>query len=181
MNLVEILMVAVGLAMDVFAVSLGIGACGSATSPRSTFRLSFHFGLFQGLMTLIGWLLGNSIVGFLAQFNHWIAFGLLFFVGAHMIKESLGPEENRSKTDPSRGHMLMILSLATSLDALAVGLSMAMLDVNVGLASLIIGLVSLGFAILGLKFGCRLGIKFGRNMEILGGLILIGIGIRALF
>jgi len=180
MSLIEILLVAVALAMDVFAVSLGIGAAGSAKSPRANFRLSFHFSLFQGGMTLVGWLLGSRIVGLILSFNHWVAFGLLFFVGAHMIKESLGVKENQVRIDPSRGHMLILLSVATSLDALAVGLSMAMLNVNVVWVSLVIALVTLGFAVIGLRFGSRLGSRFGKSMEIIGGLVLIGIGIHAL-
>ena len=181
MGFIEILVVAVALAMDVFAVSLGIGAARSARSPRATSRLSFHFSLFQGGMTLIGWFLGSRIVGLMLSFNHWVAFGMLFFVGAHMIRESLGAKENHEKSDPSRGHMLILLSVATSIDALAVGLSMAMLSVNVILASLVIALVTLGFSLAGLRFGSRLGNRFGKSMEIIGGLVLIGIGIHALF
>jgi len=180
MNIVEVLLVAVALAMDVFAVCLGIGAARTANSPRSTFRLTFHFSLFQGMMTLIGWLLGSSILGLVFSFNRWVAFGLLCFVGAHMIKESLTSSENGEKSDPSRGHLLIMLSLATSLDALAVGLSMAMLKVNVFWISLVIALVTLGFALSGLKFGSRLGERFGKSMEIAGGLLLIGIGIHTI-
>ena len=180
MNIVEIILVAIGLAMDVFAVCLAIGAARTATSPRATFRLSFHFSLFQGLMTLLGWLLGNSIAGFIQSFNHWIAFGLLLFVGIHMIRESLEKKETGEKTDPSRGHMLVMLSIATSLDALAVGLSLGVLPGNVAWISLVIALVTLVFALTGLKFGSRLGEKFGKSMEIIGGLLLIGIGIHAL-
>jgi manganese efflux pump family protein len=180
MSPIEILLVAVALAMDVFAVSLGIGANRSATSPRSTFRLTFHFSLFQGLMTLVGWLLGSSIIGLILSFNHWVAFGLLCFVGAHMIKESLSSDETSARSDPSRGHMLVMLSVATSLDALAVGLSMAMLNVNIFWTCLVIALVTLVFAISGLNFGSRLGKRFGKSMEIAGGLLLIGIGIHTL-
>jgi manganese efflux pump family protein len=180
MSIIEIILVAVALAMDVFAVCLGIGATRSAKSPRATFRLTFHFSLFQGLMTLLGWFLGSRIVGLVLSFNHWVAFGLLCFVGAHMIKESLEPNPSQERSDPSRGHLLVILSVATSLDALAVGLSMAMLNVNVIWVSLVIALVTLGFALSGLHFGGRLGNRFGKSMEITGGLLLIGIGIHTL-
>jgi len=181
MSLIEIILVAIALAMDVFAVCLGIGAARSAKAPRATFRLTFHFSLFQGGMTLIGWFLGSRIVGLILSFNHWVAFALLFFVGAHMIRESLDSNETQEKSDPSRGHLLVMLSVATSLDALAVGLSLAMLQVNVIWVSLVITLVTLGFALSGLHFGSRLGKRFGKSMEIAGGLLLIGIGIHTLF
>jgi manganese efflux pump family protein len=180
MSVIEIILVAVALAMDVFAVCLGIGAARSAKAPRATFRLTFHFSLFQGMMTLIGWFLGSRIVGFLLSFNHWIAFGLLCFVGAHMIKESLDSKAEDKKSDPSKGYLMVMLSVATSLDALAVGLSMAMLNVNVIWVSLIIAIVTLGFALGGLRFGNRLGDRFGKSMEIAGGLLLIGIGIHTI-
>jgi manganese efflux pump family protein len=176
-----IFLIAVGLAMDCFAVSLGVGTAGTAVGPRPTFRLFFHFGLFQAGMTLLGWLAGKTVVSYVANFDHWVAFGLLIFVGVRMIRGGLQPAEAApALPDPSRGLTLVMLSIATSIDALAVGLSLALLSVNVFWAALLIGGVSAGLSLVGLLLGNQLGLRFGKSMEILGGVILIGIGLRVL-
>jgi putative Mn2+ efflux pump MntP len=172
--------IAIGLAMDCFAVSLGIGTSRTANAVRPIFRLSFHFGLFQGLMTLLGWLAGSTIAGMIASFDHWVAFVLLAWVGIRMIREGLGSDKEIERIDPSRGRTLVILSIATSIDALAVGLSMAMLNVDIVSASLVIGFVTLAVSLTGLLIGHQLGVHFGKRMEILGGVILNGIGLRVL-
>jgi len=176
-----IFLIAIGLAMDCFAVSLGVGTAGTAVGLRPTFRLFFHFGLFQGGMTLLGWLAGKTVVSYIASVDHWVAFGLLVFVGARMILGGLRkPGQEPSIPDPSRGMTLVMLSVATSIDALAVGLSLALLDVNVFWAALLIGGVSAILSLVGLLLGNQLGLRFGKSMEILGGIILIGIGLRVL-
>jgi manganese efflux pump family protein len=176
-----IFLIAIGLAMDCFAVSLGVGTAGTATSPRATFRLFFHFGLFQASMTLLGWLAGKTVVTYISAVDHWVAFGLLTFVGARMIRGGLRKEgEEPAIPDPSRGMTLVILSIATSIDALAVGLSLAVLQVNVIWAALLIGGVSAVLSLVGLTVGNKLGLRFGKIMEVIGGLILIGIGLRTL-
>ncbi len=168
--------------MDCFAVSLGIGTSSFEKSARSIFRLAFHFGFFQGLMAFLGWLAGSTIVNLISNFDHWLAFVLLAWVGIRMIREGAGKDEDQeAQRDPSRGKMLMVLCVATSLDALAVGLSMAMLKVDILLSSLVIGLVSLLLSVIGLLAGSGLGTRFGKKMEILGGLILNFIGLRILF
>jgi len=174
----SIILIAVGLAMDVFAVSLGIGTTDTAHQKRAVFRLSFHFGLFQGVMALLGWLIGSTIVQFISQFDHWIAFALLAWVGGRMIKEGLNPDEESNPNDPSRGKMLMVLCVATSLDALAVGLSLAMVQVDIAFATLMIGFVSTALSIVGLAVGRKLSSVFGSRMEVLGGVILVIIGLR---
>jgi putative Mn2+ efflux pump MntP len=183
MDFFAILLIAAGLAMDCFAVSLGIGTTRALISFRSVFRVSFHFGLFQGLMTFLGWLSGTTIAAMISQIDHWIAAGLLAAVGIHMIVEGFKPkcEEEAPKKDPSRGGSLVLLSVATSIDAMAVGLSMAMLQVDIFTSSLMIGLVSAAFSLAGIFLGTRLGVCFGQRMEILGGLILNGIGLRILY
>ncbi len=166
--------------MDVFAVSLGIGTIPGNHAPRSVFRLTFHFGLFQGMMTFLGWLAGSSVASLISSFDHWIAAGLLAFVGGRMIRSGFDPKAESYETDPSRGGMLVMLSIATSIDALAVGISFAMLDVNILTSCLTIGLVSTILSIIGLRLGRRLGTMFGKRMEIIGGLILLFIGVRIL-
>ncbi len=167
--------------MDCFAVSLGIGAGNKAPSVRPIFRLSFHFGLFQGLMTLLGWLVGTTIAQLIANLDHWIALGLLGWVGTRMIIEGFKPAgEDQQSTDPSRGGTLVLLAIATSMDAMAVGLGMAIVNVNILTASITIGVISLALSLVGLLIGNRLGLAFGKRMEIVGGLILNGIGLRIL-
>lgn len=180
MELITDLIIAVGLAMDVFAVSLGIGTSGRARDGRSIFRLAFHFGFFQGGMTLLGWLLGSTVVNLIANFDHWLAFVLLAWVGLRMIKEGFAKdgEESGLAADPSRGRVLMVLCVATSIDALAVGLSMAMLNANVVAASVVIAVISSALSLVGLLGGTGLGNRFGKRMEVFGGLLLVGIGVR---
>jgi manganese efflux pump family protein len=172
--------IAVGLAMDAFAVSLGIGAAGQACRPRPVFRLSFHMGLFQGLMTFLGWLAGSTIAGLISSFDHWIALVLLAFVGLRMVRSGLDPHPESQPCDPSRGGSLVMISIATSIDAMAVGLSLAMLDISIVEPSLLIAVVTLLLSLFGLLAGSQLGLRFGKRMEIFGGLILVGIGIRIL-
>jgi putative Mn2+ efflux pump MntP len=178
MSLWDILLIAVGLAMDAFAVSLGIGTTRVACAPRPIFRLSFHFGFFQFMMPVLGWLAGSSFARLISDFDHWVAFGLLAFVGGRMIRSGLDADATAFGCDPSRGRMLITLSIATSIDAFAVGLSLAMLGAEILYPSAIIGGVTGTLSLIGLLIGHRLGVLFGKRMEIAGGLILIGIGAR---
>ena len=178
MNLIEILLIAFGLAMDAFAVCLGAGTTQHIKGPRPVFRLAFHFGLFQALMPVLGWLVGSTIGRWIAPVDHWIAFALLAFVGIRMIRSGLQDDEVAETIDPSRGATLIMLSVATSIDAFAVGLSLAVLGVSIILPSIIIGMVAGGMSLLGIFLGSRLGKTFGKRMEVIGGLILIAIGVR---
>jgi putative Mn2+ efflux pump MntP len=178
MSLVEVLLIALGLAMDAFAVCLGAGTTQHINGPRPVFRLAFHFGLFQALMPVLGWLVGSTLIRWIAPVDHWIAFGLLAFVGVRMIRSGLNTEGESHSTDPSRGATLVMLSVATSIDAFAVGLSLAVLNVGIIYPAIVIGLVAGGMSLLGLALGSRLGKAFGKRMEIIGGLILIAIGVR---
>jgi len=177
MDLPTILLIAVGLGMDAFAVALCTGATRSDIWFRPGFRLSFHFGLFQFMMPIIGWAAGTTFVRFIEGYDHWIAFGLLAYVGGKMIKESFEEKRHEIGADPTRKWTLVMLAIATSIDALAVGLSLALLRVPILYPSLIIGVVAAGMTAAGLALGSRLG-KFGKRMELIGGLVLIGIGLR---
>jgi manganese efflux pump family protein len=178
MEFVTTLLIAIGLAMDALAVSLCIGTTGQASAPRARFRLAFHFGVFQAGMTLLGWLVGSTVVTLISGIDHWVAFALLAYVGINMIRSGANPDGECYQSDPSRGRTLLMLCVATSLDALAVGLSMAVLHTPVWFPALVIGIVAGGLSILGLLAGTTLGVRFGKRMEILGGIILIGIGLR---
>lgn len=170
--------IAIGLAMDAFAVSLGVGTSRRATDRRSIFRLAFHFGFFQGLMTFIGWLAGSTISRWINQYDHWIALVLLSIVGINMIRSGVNKETKCYVQNPSKGGFLMLLCIATSIDALAVGLSMALINVEIIQPVIIIGIITLVLSLIGLGIGNKLGENFGKRMEILGGVILIGIGLR---
>ena len=181
MSFIEILLIAVGLAMDAFAVSLGAGARRSNQGARTTFRLAFHFGLFQFIMPVIGWFFGRQVDAYVQTYDHWIVFVLLSYVGGKMIYSGLDPSVQAERKDnPSKGLNLIILSIATSLDALAVGISLAVLDVDIWYPSFVIGVVTSVICIAGVFIGNKLGLRFGKIMEIIGGAVLIAIGIKIL-
>jgi putative Mn2+ efflux pump MntP len=180
MDFFEVVLIGLGLAMDAFAVSVAAGTSGRLQAGRGTFRLSFHFGLFQFLMPLIGWLLGTTVAVLIISIDHWIAFGLLAFVGGRMILSGARNEQIGFQGDPSKGLSLVILSLSTSIDALAVGLSLAFLSVNIWYPSVVIGLVTAAFSYVGIKLGKKIGTMLGRHMDIIGGIILCLIGVRIL-
>ena len=181
MSFVEVLFIAAGLSLDAFAVALSVGASGVAPTKRDAVRLSFHFGLFQFLMPIAGWFLGSRVAPMIQQFDHWIAFGLLGFVGGHMVFAGFHPEHTEHLDNPTRGHMLVLLSVATSIDALAIGLSLAMLRIEVFYPSVVIGIVTFLFSMCGMVFGTKLSEKFGARMMLIGGTVLICIGLHILF
>jgi len=178
MELLTITLISIGLAMDALAVSLGIGTAGQIPTLRGKVRLAAHFGIFQSGMAALGWLVGETIVRYVQGYDHWIAFALLGYVGFKLIRSGLSKDGKAFEQDPSTGKTLVLLSFATSIDAFAVGLSISFLNVPVLLSVVVIGIVALVFSAFGLFVGIRLGEAFGKRMEIIGGLILIGIGIR---
>ena len=181
MTTLTLIGVAVGLAMDAFAVSIGAGLTLKTVDARQTLRLAWHFGLFQALMPIIGWLAGLSVERWIAPVDHWIAFGLLAVIGGKMIHEALKDDDEETRRgDPTKGWSLVLLSLATSIDALAVGLSLALLDVSIWWPAVVIGLVAGAFTTVGMQLGKRFGALLGRRMESVGGIVLIAIGVKIL-
>ncbi|PKN33474.1 MAG: hypothetical protein CVU61_13030 [Deltaproteobacteria bacterium HGW-Deltaproteobacteria-19] len=180
MSFLSILIIAVGLGMDAFSVAIGIGASRQRVSPGPVLRLSISFGAFQFFMPILGWLAGRTVVERISEYDHWVAFGLLLIVGARMIHESLAGngKEREDRGDPTRGWTLLMLSVATSIDALAVGMTMALLKTPILYPSAVIGFVAFGMTMAGMLAGSRLASLFGRKVELVGGLILIGIGIQ---
>jgi putative Mn2+ efflux pump MntP len=162
------------------AVCLGAGTSHFLRSNRASFRIAFHFGLFQCLMPIVGWFLGIKIEPLISEIDHWIAFVLLCFVGGKMIYAGFHEEKISYQTNPSKGWNLVILSIATSIDALAVGFSLGMLNINIWYSSALIGFVTGLLSFIGIKLGSRLGVKFGKKIEIVGGIVLILIGLRIL-
>lgn len=171
-------LIALGLAMDAFAVSLGAGTHQLVRGWRPAFRLWFHFGLFQSLMTILGWWLGNGLERMIVRFDHWVAFGLLVWVGGRMVKAGMNPEPEACGPNPSRGLNMLSLAVATSIDALAVGVSLGMLKVAIWYPSAVIGVVTALLSLIGIRLGSCLGARFGKRMEIVGGVVLILIAFR---
>ncbi len=180
MRFIEIALIAIALGCDAFAVGMGVGA--KTCSPRQVFRLSFHFGLFQFIMPLLGWFLGQNLVGLASRWAPWIAFALLFFIGAKMTGENLFCKDSEQKTeeclDPTRGFSLVLLSVATSLDALGVGLSLGLIGAGLLFPAIWIGLTAGAMTWSAMKLGNRLSRRFGRWMELAGGIILMAIAIK---
>jgi len=197
--MIQTLLVALGLSMDAFAVSVSAGMCTAEHKPSRMLRASFAFGFFQFLMPVVGWFLGRAFSAYIQNYDHWIAFGLLIVVGAKMLRESLTPEKNVACEDdePVSGTAspvmkaapgadiddpknLLVLSIATSLDALAIGVSFSLLGTGIWIPALVIGVVTFFVCLLGFEFGKRIGSTFERRAETVGGLVLIGIGVKIL-
>jgi putative Mn2+ efflux pump MntP len=180
LDLLSIFLIAIGLAIDCFAVSISGSIAMKRITPAQILRVALSFGAFQAGMTALGWLLGQTFVDLIESFDHWIAFGLLAFVGLRMIWESFRTDSDVRAVDITTGLALLVLSIATSIDALAVGVSFAFFDVNLVYACLIIGIIALALTAVGLSLGKKIGKVIGKRAEIVGGIVLIGIGIRIL-
>lgn len=167
--------------MDAFAVAVACSLMLREIKLRHVFRLAFHFGLFQAMMPIIGWIIGQGAAHYVVNYDHWVAFGLLAFVGGKAIYEAIfGEDEAANRADPTRGMSLIIFSLATSIDALAVGLSLAMIGVDIIYPAAVIGIICAVITTVGMMIGTKVGERFGREMEIAGGLVLIAIGLKIL-
>ena len=180
MDLLTLLGTAWALAMDAFAVAAVVAAGLHRLTYRHIFRLAWHFGLFQAGMPVIGWFGGTALSSFMATFAHWLAAGLLAVIGLHMIWESRRPGERARNYDPTKGWSLVGLSVATSIDALAVGLSFGLINLSIWIPALIIGSVTIIITATGVFIGRRAGRLLGPWAERVGGIVLITIGIRIL-
>lgn len=179
-DLPAVLGVALGLAMDAFAVSIASAVILGRVSARQVFRFTWHFGLFQSGMLVLGWFGGRTVADSIRAWDHLIAFLLLGFIGVRAIMQSFGDSSSRPTYDPTRGWSLVILSIATSIDALAVGLSFAALGQDIGFAAVAVGFAAAALSMVGMLGGARLGERFGRQMERVGGAVLILIGVKIL-
>lgn len=186
MSILQILFLAVALSMDAMAVSIGTCTRRKAPSASSMLVMAISFGVFQAVMPLVGYSLGSLGAAVVQSFDHWIAFGLLVIVGGKMVYEGFThQEENCDSEDFLAGgyihwHTLLVLSIATSLDAAAVGISLSMVQAPILWPSLVIGIVTFSLAWAGGHFGRFLGIRMGKIAEVLGGLVLVGIGVKIL-
>jgi putative Mn2+ efflux pump MntP len=180
-DFLSIVFIAIGLSADCFAVALGGGIAAGNHNWLRIFRVALSFGLFQALRPVLGWLAGRTVVDYIADYDHWIAFVLLAMVSGRMLWEAFHPEEKRErKADITRGILLLTLSIATSIDALAVGLSFAFISVNIAVASPTIGVVAFIATTIGFILGSKAGRYIGRWAEVIGAVILLAIAFRIL-
>lgn len=178
MNLWEILILAFVLGIDAFSVALAVGTGGSTF--RQTFRLSFHFGLFQFLMPIVGWILGRNVVSLIQRYDHWVAFGLLLVIGMKMIYEAFHHRSDRATVDRTRGWSLVALSIATSIDALGAGVGMGILNTSLLYPCTIIGITAAVMTLTGVKLGSVISAVIGNRMEAVGGVVLILLSLKML-
>ncbi|HOW28588.1 MAG TPA: manganese efflux pump MntP family protein [Elusimicrobiota bacterium] len=180
MDLLTTLLIAIGLSMDAFAVAVASGIALNNLKTKDALTIATSFGLFQAVMPVLGWWTGLSLRQFISGIDHWIAFGLLSAIGVKMIYEATRLDDDEKPMSSLRFRVLLLLAIATSIDALAVGLSFAFLHVPIIAPSLIIGAVTFVLSFAGVYLGRRVGHLFENKIEILGGLILIGIGLKIL-
>lgn len=179
MGILEILLISVGLAMDAFAVAICKGLSMRKMNWKKAIIIGLYFGVFQAVMPIIGYYLGVSFEDLVTNVDHWIAFGLLGFIGGNMIKEALSKDSEEVNDDTSVKTMIL-LAIATSIDALAVGITFALLDINLILSVLLIGIITFILSIIGVKIGNKFGVKYKNKAEFTGGIILIFIGAKIL-
>lgn len=183
MDMVTLMGTAIALSMDAFAVAVAGGISLKMVSTRQTFRLAWHFGFFQALMPTIGWSVGLTVRSLIEHYDHWVAFVLLALVGGHMIWEAINDKrEEQPRSDPTRGLRLVMLSVATSIDALAVGLSLSLLKASIWLPALVIGVVATLATAAGLHVGKKAGAssRLSSYAEVTGGIVLVAIGLKVL-
>jgi len=178
MSFWEILALAFVLGIDAFSVALAVGTGGSTF--RQTFRLSFHFGLFQFMMPIIGWLLGRNVISLIQRYDHWIAFALLFIIGAKMIYEAFRHTPEKVTRDRTRKWSLVALSIATSIDALGAGIGMGILETSLLFPCTIIGVTAAIMTLIGMKLGGVMSAIIGSRMEAVGGVALILLSLKML-
>jgi len=180
MDFATVLLIAVGLAMDAFAVSVVRGLSAGRFKTGNALKMAVSFGSFQAFMPVLGWMGGLGLRNVISGVDHWVAFTLLGFIGCKMIYESIRLESGEKKPKPLSAYVLLVLSVTVSIDALAVGLSFAFLQTSITIPIIMIGTVTFILSFLGASFGSKLGRFFENKIEIAGGLILIGIGIKTL-
>ncbi len=180
MTIVELVLISIGLSMDAFVVSIGKGISLNKIEKKNVLVIALFFGFFQGFMPLVGYMLGSTFSEYIVSFDHWIAFILLSLVGGNMLIEAFSDEDSEEK-ESFKVREIFILAIATSIDALAVGITLALIqDVEIITSVVIIGIITFTLSYIGVIFGKKIGTKFGKVAEIFGGLVLIGIGLKIL-
>ena len=180
MSLIEIILLGISLSMDAFAVSIATGISLKDLRFRHAAKVGLFFGGFQFLMPVLGYWAGSQVSSYLESFDHWIAFGLLAIIGGKMLIESIRPNEKEEYVDPTATGKLFILAIATSIDALAVGVSLALIGANIWYCSTLIGLITFSLSAVGVMMGKKMGEKCQKGAGIVGGIVLILIGVKIL-
>ena len=183
MSIVELFLIGVGLSMDAFAVAICQGLCMPKLNLRHGGVIALYFGCFQALMPLIGWFLGSQFAGYIQSFDHWVAFVLLVFIGGNMIREALSPEEEETSCAVANKldhRKLFMMAVATSIDALAVGVTFAFLEVSILPAVTFIGCTTFILSAIGIKIGHAFGVRYKSRAELVGGIVLILMGCKIL-
>lgn len=180
MGIVEMIIIGFGLAMDATAVSIGKGLSVKRIEPSHILKVGLWFGGFQALMPIIGYMLATQFAGIVAGIDHWLAFGLLLLIGLNMIREAIWGEEEKQNDDLGIRTMTL-MAIATSIDALTIGITFAFIQANIWIAATIIGVITFVLSAIGLYLGRFIGVRIGSKAGILGGVVLIGIGIKILF
>ena len=180
MSFLELLLMAIGLSMDAFSVSICKGLTTRSFSWRMALICGLWFGLFQALMPIVGYFLGSQFASYIGSVDHWIAFGLLFLIGVNMIREAVFGQEDHQHDGSIDFKTMLLLAIATSIDALAVGISFACIQVQLWSSVVIIGITTFLFSVLGVKIGNVFGSKYEKSAGIIGGIILIFIGLKIL-
>jgi len=178
-SIITVFLIAIGLSMDAFAVAIGNGIIIKEVKIRDAFKTGVFFGGFQFLMPIIGWFFGMAFSNYITSIDHWIAFLLLCFIGANMIREAFSCEQEEKK-DPNNLKVLLMMAIATSIDALAVGVSFAMVGTRITLPAIMIGTITFVISFIGVFIGKRAGEVFEKKAELFGGIILIVIGFKIL-
>jgi len=176
---ITVLLIALGLAMDSFSVAIANGLATKTFQATKAIKIAVFFGFFQGIMPVIGWLAGVHAIDLIADYDHWVAFFLLTFIGARMIYESIKKESDTLVASLSI-KVLLVLSIATSIDALAVGLSLSLLQVSIIIPALVTGVVTFSLSFFGVYIGGKFGCVLKSRVESLGGIILVFIGLKIL-
>lgn len=180
MGLIEIILIAVSLAMDAFAVSICKGLSMKKMDWKKAIIIGLYFGVFQAVMPVIGYLLGVGFEESIKFIDHWIAFVLLAFIGGNMVKEALSKDDDEEVDDKVDFKTMIVLAIATSIDALAVGVTFAFLNVNIVLSVSLIGIITFVISCIGVKIGNVFGDKYEKKAELAGGIVLILIGLKIL-
>ena len=180
MDIVIIIGIAIALSMDALAVSITNGFLIKELKTRHAFKIAFFFGFFQAMMPIIGWAAGLSFRLYIQNYDHWVAFGLLSFIGGKMIYESIFRKKDKASSTCLYFPVLLLMSIATSIDALAVGLSFSFLKISIITPALIIGVITFFICIVGVYIGNKIGHFFENKLELAGGVILILIGLKIL-
>ncbi len=182
MSLFSLIIMAIGLSIDSLAASITTGACCRYLRLKHILKVAMFMAVFQGFMPLIGWLIGSSFKKLIADYDHWVAFVILLGIGAKLMYDGIkaGEDGESSKTDPTKSIVLIGMAIATSIDALILGISFGIIEVNIQLAMLIIAITTFVFSSVGVYIGEKIGNKINKGIEIFGGLVLIGLGFKIL-